>query len=109
MRARRALTRLVDRSAAVGAGLAFRFRRLEDRLEYVYGEFDDDETYQRVGRAMGHCRQAVFYLEIPPALFAPVVMKLSEAELTAGPSLSYMLLVKPRMPQYTSWIGARNQ
>jgi glucose-6-phosphate 1-dehydrogenase len=57
-------------------------RRLDERLDYVYGEFDDDETYQKVGRAMGHCEQAVFYLEIPPSLFATVVRGLHDAGLT---------------------------
>jgi len=56
-------------------------QRLEDRLDYVYGEFDDDETYQRVGKAMGHCEQAVFYLEIPPSLFATVVRGIHDAGL----------------------------
>ena len=57
-------------------------RRLDERLEYVYGEFDDVETYQRVGKAIGHCEQAVFYLEIPPSLFATVVRGLHDAGLT---------------------------
>ena len=57
-------------------------RRLDERLEYVYGEFDDSETYQKVGRAMGRCEQAVFYLEIPPSLFGTVVRGLHEAGLT---------------------------
>jgi glucose-6-phosphate 1-dehydrogenase len=59
-------------------------RRLDERLEYVYGEFDDDETYQKVGRAVGRCEQAAYYLEIPPSLFGMVVRGLHDAGLTDG-------------------------
>jgi glucose-6-phosphate 1-dehydrogenase len=58
--------------------------RLEKRLEYVYGEFDDDETYAKVATAIGHCEQAVFYLEIPPSLFGEVIRRLHAAGLTDG-------------------------
>ena len=56
-------------------------RRLEDRLEYIYGEFDDDETYRKVGKAISSCRQPVFYLEIPPSLFGEVARRLHAAGL----------------------------
>jgi glucose-6-phosphate 1-dehydrogenase len=59
-------------------------RRLENRLEYVYGDFDDDDTFQKVGKAMGRCNQAVFYLEIPPSLFGDVARRLHNAGLTDG-------------------------
>jgi glucose-6-phosphate 1-dehydrogenase len=58
--------------------------RLAKRLRYVSGDYSDSKTFKRVAEAIGKARHPVFYLEIPPALFAPVVMKLSEAELTAG-------------------------
>jgi glucose-6-phosphate 1-dehydrogenase len=67
-------------------------RRLEQRLSYVYGEFDDDETYRKVGEAMGRCRQAVFYLEIPPSLFGEVTRRLHAAGLTEG---ARVMLEKP--------------
>ena len=57
-------------------------KRLEDRLDYIRGEFDDDETYSRLAREMGSFEQAVFYLEIPPSLFAEVVRRLHKAGLT---------------------------
>jgi glucose-6-phosphate 1-dehydrogenase len=59
-------------------------KRLEDRLSYVYGEFDSDETYAEVAAAIAGCRQAVFYLEIPPSLFGEVVRRLHTAGLTEG-------------------------
>src|SRR5215213_1565621 len=50
--------------------------RLENRLDYIRGEFDDDETYSRLAQEMASFEQAVFYLEIPPSLFAEVVRRL---------------------------------
>jgi glucose-6-phosphate 1-dehydrogenase len=58
------------------------FQRLADRLSYVQGDFSDSSTYERVGAAIGGAELPVFYLEIPPFLFATVVKGLSEAGLT---------------------------
>src|SRR5690606_30526316 len=58
--------------------------RLERRLVYVQGEYTEAGTYSRVAKAIGSARHPVFYLEIPPSLFATVVRGLSAAELTAG-------------------------
>ena len=58
--------------------------RLAKRLSYVPGDYSKAETFKRVAAAIAKAKHPVFYLEIPPSLFAPVVMKLSEAELTAG-------------------------
>jgi glucose-6-phosphate 1-dehydrogenase len=51
-------------------------------LSYVSGDFSDDATYQRVAKAIGDAKQPVFYLEIPPSLFATVVAGLAKAGLT---------------------------
>jgi glucose-6-phosphate 1-dehydrogenase len=59
-------------------------KRLQGRLRYVPGDYGEAETFQRVKEALGDVRRPVFYLEIPPALFAPVVQKLGEANLTEG-------------------------
>jgi glucose-6-phosphate 1-dehydrogenase len=58
------------------------FARLAARLAYVSGDFTDAATYKRVAAAIGDARSPVFYLEIPPFLFGPVIMQLSEAGLT---------------------------
>ncbi|WP_139418352.1 glucose-6-phosphate dehydrogenase [Agromyces laixinhei] len=58
------------------------FGRLAARLSYVQGDFLDAETYRRVGAAIAAAKLPVFYLEIPPGLFATVVKGLSEAGLT---------------------------
>ncbi|MDX6524451.1 MAG: glucose-6-phosphate 1-dehydrogenase, partial [Gaiellales bacterium] len=57
------------------------FDRLAARLSYVSGDFADAATYQRVAKAIGQAKLPVFYLEIPPSLFATVVQGLSEAGL----------------------------
>ena len=60
------------------------FKRFADRLSYVQGDFTDPAMYARVGKAIGAVRQPVFYLEIPPFLFATVIKGLSEAGVTAN-------------------------
>ncbi len=60
------------------------FARFTDRLSYVSGDFADDATYGRVAQAMGGARTPVFYLEIPPFLFAKVVAGIAGAGLSTG-------------------------
>ncbi len=58
------------------------FDRFAARLSYVQGDFGDASTYARVGDAIEGAAASVFYLEIPPFLFATVVRGLAEAGLT---------------------------
>ncbi len=58
------------------------FDRLARRMSYVSGDFGDEGTYERVGRAIGEAKHPVFYLEIPPFLFGGVIKGLTEAGLT---------------------------
>jgi len=58
------------------------FERFAARLSYVQGDFADPSTYERVGKAIEGAATPVFYLEIPPFLFATVVKGLAEAGLT---------------------------
>jgi glucose-6-phosphate 1-dehydrogenase len=58
------------------------FDRFARRLAYVSGDFADPTTYQRLTEAMHGAKRPVFYLEIPPFLFGPVVRHLTEAGLT---------------------------
>ena len=46
------------------------FSRLSNRLSYVRGDFADPQTYKRLADALGDKQNPVFYLEIPPSLFA---------------------------------------
>jgi glucose-6-phosphate 1-dehydrogenase len=58
------------------------FDRFAARLSYVSGDFTDAGTYKRLAAAMGGVRSPVFYLEIPPFLFGPVIKELAAAGLT---------------------------
>ena len=58
------------------------FKRFADRLSYVSGDFADAATYARVAGAIGEARSPVFYLEIPPSLFATVIKGLAGAGVT---------------------------
>ncbi len=68
------------------------FRRLADRLTYVQGDYGDADTFARVGKAIGGCEQPVFYLEVPPSLFATVVEGLGKAGLTEN---AHVVIEKP--------------
>ncbi len=70
--------------ATVGSPDEDVFDRLAARFSYVQGDYSDAATFERVAAAIGDARQPVFYLEVPPALFATVVGGLGEAGLTEG-------------------------
>jgi glucose-6-phosphate 1-dehydrogenase len=54
------------------------------QLSYVQGDFGDAATYQRVADAVKGFDHPVFYLEIPPFLFATVIKELAAADLTSS-------------------------
>jgi glucose-6-phosphate 1-dehydrogenase len=60
------------------------FANFSQRLHYVSGDFGQPDTYQKVASELGERRDAVFYLETPPSLFATVVKGLAEAGLVSG-------------------------
>jgi glucose-6-phosphate 1-dehydrogenase len=68
------------------------FGRLAARLTYVQGDYADDATFERVGKALGDAQHPVFYLEIPPSLFATVVKGLGKAGLTEN---AHVVIEKP--------------
>jgi glucose-6-phosphate 1-dehydrogenase len=68
--------------ATVGSPDEDVFRRLAERLTYVQGDYADPTTFERVSEAIDGAERPVFYLEIPPALFATVVQGLGRAGLT---------------------------
>jgi glucose-6-phosphate 1-dehydrogenase len=83
------LEQLIDRArtSIVGTGEQLDervFERLIKRMSYVQGDFGDDATFGRVGEAIEGSTCPVFYLEIPPFLFATVVKGLARAGLTAN-------------------------
>jgi glucose-6-phosphate 1-dehydrogenase len=62
------------------------------RLTYVQGDYSDEATFERVGKALGDAKQPVFYLEIPPSLFATVVKGLGKAGLVEH---AHVVIEKP--------------
>jgi len=68
------------------------FGRLARRLTYVQGDYEDPDTFKRVGEALGEAKRPVFYLEIPPSLFATAVKGLGEAGLTEN---AHVVIEKP--------------
>ncbi len=68
------------------------FARLAQRLTYVQGDYADADTFERVGKALGDATRPVFYLEIPPSLFATVVQGLGKAGLTEN---AHVVIEKP--------------
>jgi glucose-6-phosphate 1-dehydrogenase len=79
------VTRARDSIVATGEELDEEvFARFAARLSYVAGDFADDATYARVGAAVAGASNPVFYLEVPPFLFATVIKGLSQAGLTAS-------------------------
>ena len=68
---------------------AAKWERIEQRLYYISGEFDDPVLYQELQRTIEEIRNKhhtppnyLFYLAIPPDLFATVARRLAEAGLT---------------------------
>jgi glucose-6-phosphate 1-dehydrogenase len=57
------------------------FERFAKRLGYVSGDFSDEQTYARVADAVKDLGDPVFYLEIPPSLFATVIEGLAGQRL----------------------------
>lgn len=58
------------------------FGRLAARMSYIQGDYADPTTFEHVGKAIEKAKRPVFYLEIPPSLFATVVQGLGQAGLT---------------------------
>jgi glucose-6-phosphate 1-dehydrogenase len=69
------------------------FERLAARLSYVSGDFSQATTFQRVKEQLGAARRPVFYLEVPPSLFAPVIQGL--ADVGVLPAQARVVVEKP--------------
>src|SRR5207247_10971398 len=52
------------------------FDRLAARLSYLSGDLRDPALYERLRARIPDARRAMFYLEIPPSMFADVVRML---------------------------------
>jgi glucose-6-phosphate 1-dehydrogenase len=57
------------------------FDRLAGRLDYVHGDVTDSGLYDSLAELIGSDYRPLYYLEMPPALFAPIVENLGNAGL----------------------------
>lgn len=57
------------------------FDRLANRLSYLHGDVNDDALYESLAEHIGSGHHPLFYLEMPPTLFAPIVEQLGKADL----------------------------
>lgn len=60
------------------------FARLASRLSYLSGDVTDTGLYTALAERIGPARRPLFYLEMPPSLFAPIVANLGAAGLLAA-------------------------
>ena len=74
--------RALESIAAIGKVDEDVFDRFAKRLSYISGDFSDASTFARVAEAIPNAQHPVFYLEIPPFLFGPVIKGLADAGLT---------------------------
>jgi glucose-6-phosphate 1-dehydrogenase len=83
-----------DAIAATGERVSPKvFKALAARLSYIGGDFSQASTFERVAKAVGRAKRPVYYLEIPPALFATVVEGLAKAD--ALPPGARVVVEKP--------------
>ena len=57
------------------------FDRLAQRLSYLRGDVTDAGLYESLAERIGSKRDCLYYLEMPPSLFAPIVENLGKAGL----------------------------
>ena len=69
-------------------GLDFRaFAALSAKLQYVNGDYASAETFRQLRKALGSSSRPLYYLAIPPDLFATVAEGLAHAECDKGARL----------------------
>jgi glucose-6-phosphate 1-dehydrogenase len=57
------------------------FDQLAERLSYLHGDVTDSGLYDSLAERIGSKRDCLYYLEMPPSLFAPIVENLAKAGL----------------------------
>jgi glucose-6-phosphate 1-dehydrogenase len=59
-------------------------RRIEQKLQFVDGDYRDDATFARLREVLGKAARPTHYLAIPPSLFSAVAEKLGRSGCAAG-------------------------
>ena len=57
------------------------FTRLAGRMRFVAGNFDAPQTFTDLSDELGDSKHPLFYLEVPPSLFSPIIQQLANAGL----------------------------
>ena len=57
------------------------FDRLARRMSYVSGDAMDGALYRKLAAKVGSSQRPLYYLEVPPSLFGPIVENLASAKL----------------------------
>jgi glucose-6-phosphate 1-dehydrogenase len=63
------------------------FAALSARLQYVNGDYASPETFRQLRKALGSASRPLYYLAIPPDLFATVAEGLANADCDKGARL----------------------
>ena len=58
------------------------FAKLANRLQYLRGEYLEPATFEKLRQALGNATRPLFYLAIPPSIFADVTRGLAGAHCT---------------------------
>jgi glucose-6-phosphate 1-dehydrogenase len=82
------------------------FKKFADSLSYVQGDYNEFDTYRKLKKALDGARLPVFYLEIPPSLFAGVIQRLGSAGCTNG---ARVVIEKPFGHDYDSAVELNDQ
>lgn len=60
------------------------FAKLCSRLHYIDGDYADPTTYTNLRQALGDAKAPIYYLAIPPSLFATVADRLAQSGCVKG-------------------------
>lgn len=74
----RARKAIADAGEKVDDGV---FDRLAGRMDYLHGDVTDSKLYDSLAQLIGSDYRPLYYLEMPPALFAPIVEHLAKVGL----------------------------
>lgn len=76
--------RVIDSLAAHGVKDKSSVAALTRLLGYVDGDYSESETFERLRETLGSAQAPLYYLAIPPTMFATVISHLHASGCTAG-------------------------